>query len=143
MGTGTLPQNSGSVYCPRAPLVLDPLKADIIQTSDFLQYGKSANTVIVVDYKGYWYYGLCPVKNNGKWGIIDAHANFILPFTFDEEPKIGFMSYAGPGPMIPEELRIMYKQGNHIGYYLIKGNNQVVHEIVRTKEEWEKRAAMT
>ena len=53
------------------------------------------------------------------------------------------MSYPGPGPMIPEELRIKYTQGNKIGYYRVTGNDMIKWETEATWEEWEERKTWT
>ncbi|MGM9688243.1 MAG: protein kinase [Alloprevotella sp.] len=124
-------------------VVLDPNQAGSVQTYDTYRYHQTAHASMMVDYKGCWYYGLCPVMRDGKWGVIDAQGNLVLPYAFDEEPKIGFMNYAGPGPGMPEELRVMYKKGDKTGYYRMAGNCQVLHEIVCTEKEWEERELLT
>ena len=124
-------------------LVYDSTVVECIQTLEPHNHCYSNNTSINVERKGHWYYGLCPVKSNGRWGVIDVKGNIVIPYNFDAEPKIGMMSYAGPGPMIPEELRIKYNKGSIIGYYRIKGNNKVEHEIALTEERWRWRAELS
>lgn len=124
-------------------LVLDPKHAENVQTfhSSFMR--KIDNTCFIVDDKGLWRYGYCPVRHGNDWGVIDVYGNFVLHLEFDEQPQIGFMSYPAPGPGLRDDLRIKYRKGTQIGYYKIKGNGRIDFEIECTEKEWNDRKMWT
>ena len=130
----------GKFYCT---LVVDPLKGDCYQTISSCRHFNIEYTVIIVDKKGLWHFGLCPIRIGSKWAIIDKYGKKVTDFIFENEPYIGFLTYPSPGPLPMPLLRVGYTKADREGYYRVLPNGKLEHEIECSEERWKERETWT